>query len=110
MMENVMSKIFWSFCLALFLVGPALAQEEVTNSTENVCPGNWVLSKPSGWVITNETGTILALSGSTVILGCDKKPISLEANLDGVSVDVECAPSSIEKGLPDVVTISIVCE
>lgn|GEM_PF-4256546 len=105
-----MKKIFWSICFVLLLMGTSLAQEDATNSTENVCPGNWVLSKPSGWVITNENGVILPLSGSTVVLGCNRQPISLDGDLDGVSVDVDCAPSTVANALPDIVTISIVCK
>jgi len=105
-----MKKILWCICFVLLLAGTSVAQDDATNSTNNVCPGNWVLSKPSGWVITNEDGTVLPLSGRTVVLGCNRQPISLEGNLDGASVDVECAPSSVMNGLPDIITISIVCK
>lgn len=105
-----MNKIALSLCLILFLFGTAEAQEESSNSTESVCPGTWTLSNPSGWVITNETGTILPLSASTVILGCNKTPIPLERDLAGVTVDVVCAPSPVENGLADIITLSIVCK
>lgn len=104
-----MNKIVLTFCLAFILFGSAQAQEESSNATESACPGTWTLSNPSGWVITNETGTILPLSASTVVLGCNKTPISLESDLEGVSVDVVCAPSPAESGLADIITITIVC-
>jgi len=105
-----MKKLALTFCLVLILFGLAQAQEDSTNSTESVCPGTWTLSNPSGWVITNETGMILPLSANTVVLGCNKTPISLERDLEGVSVDVVCAPSPVANGLADIITISIVCK
>lgn len=105
-----MKKIALSFCLVLILFGTTQAQEESSNSTESVCPGTWILSNPSGWVIKNETGVILPLSASTVILGCNKTPIPLERDLAGSSVDVVCAPSPVENGLADIITITIVCK
>lgn len=105
-----MKKIALTLCLILILFGLAQAQEESTNATESACSGTWTLSNPSGWVITNETGTILPLSASTVVLGCNKTPIPLEKDLAGVSVDVLCAPSPVEGGLADIITISIVCK
>ncbi len=105
-----MKKIVLIFCLAFIFFGSAHAQEESSNSTESACPGTWTLAKPSGWVIMNETGMILPLSASTVVLGCNNTPISLESDLEGVSVDVVCAPSPVESGLADIISITIVCK
>jgi len=105
-----MKSFFLSICLVFLFTAAVHAEEGETNATDNLCQGYWTLSNHAGWVIQNKEGVILPLSGSTVIFGCGKTPVPLDADLAGVSVDARCAPSPVENGLPDVVSISIVCE
>lgn len=102
-----MRTLLVTICILIF-TGTAYAEEIDTNST-SICPGNWVLSKPSGWVVRNEEGMILPISAGTEILGCGKTPTFLTNDLAGVSVSIICAPSPVENGLPDIVSLTIVC-
>ncbi len=105
-----MKTLFLCICLMFLFAGAIHAEEGESNSTDNLCQGYWTLSNQAGWVIRNKEGVVLPLSASTVVFGCGKIPVSLEKDLSGVSVDARCAPSPVENGLPDVVSISIVCE
>ncbi|GAB6110917.1 hypothetical protein [Desulfomicrobium salsuginis] len=104
-MKSLLSTILLLFLAAV----PGFAADSETNSTEALCPGNWVIGNPYGWTVQNEVGTILPLSASTKIYGCDKNPISLDPELSGASVRVECAPSAVPNGTPDVVSVFIFC-
>jgi hypothetical protein len=103
-----MRTLLLAICILLF-TGVGYAEEGDTVSN-NACPGNWVLQKPSGWVVRNETGVILPLSAGTEILGCGQIPTSLSDDLTGASVSIVCAPSPVENGLPDIVSLRIICE
>lgn len=101
----------------IVLAGWAHAQElNVSNETddlsvsENICPGNWKLSNLAGWSIRNKDGMILPLSANSIVLGCDGRPISLDADLAGASVSIKCAPSGVVNGLPDVKTVIVRCK
>ena len=103
-----MRTLLLTICILIFTgVGYAEEGETIEN---NVCPGNWVLQKPSGWVVRNEAGVILPLSTGTEILGCGQLPTSLSNELAGASVSIICTPSPVENGLPDIVSLRIVCE
>jgi len=111
-----MSKAMVAIVIFLFLCGLAQAEgQELGNATdemsaaESVCPGNWVLSNLAGWAVRNEDGLILPLSADTAVIGCDGKLIALAADLSGMKVGVECAPSAIANGLPNVLTVTIWC-
>lgn len=103
-----MRTLLLTICILIFTgVGHAEEGDTIAN---NVCPGNWVLEKPSGWVVRNEAGVILPLSAGTEILGCGQLPTSLSDELTGVSVNITCTPSPVENGMPDIVSLRIVCE
>lgn len=104
-----MKRIIFSIIIMFFLSVSVYAQED-TNATDQTCPGNWILLNPSGWVVQNEFGVMLPLTAATQVFGCDKKAITLDEELSGVSVDIRCEPSAVENGLPDIVSIFIVCE
>ena len=103
-----MRTLLLTICILIFTgIGYA---EEGDRNIENACPGNWILEKPSGWVVRNEAGVILPLSAGTEILGCGQIPTSLSDDLTGVSVSIVCTPSPVENGLPDIVSLRIICE
>ncbi len=103
-----MKTLLLAVCILIF-AGVANAEEGGALSN-NACPGNWVLEKPSGWVVRNEEGTMLPLTSGTQILGCGQAPATLSDELSGVSVSIICTPPPVENGLPDIVSVSIVCE
>ncbi len=103
-----MKTLMLAICIFLFM-GNVHAENLDTNTT-NICPGNWVLSKPSGWVVRNEQGLILPISATTEVLGCSQTPLPLTNELLGVSVSITCAPPNVENGLPDIKSLTIVCE
>lgn len=102
--------IFVFSCGLAHAEGQALdnATDEIS-AMDSICPGNWVLSNLAGWSVRNEDGVILPLSVDTAVFGCDGKLIALNADLSGMKVGVECAPSGVEKGLPNVLTVNIWC-
>ena len=105
--------------LLLFIVIAGWARAEEQNwgnetaespVSESICPGTWTLSNLGGWVVRNGDGLILPLSANSAVFGCDRRPISLTTELSGTSVSIECVPSSIANGLPDVLTVNIWCK
>ena len=104
-----MKSLLSTILLLCLTAVPCLAADHETNATEALCPGNWVLGNPYGWTVQNEMGTILPLSAATKIYGCDKTPISLDPELSGASVRIQCAPSAVPNGMPDVVSVFIFC-
>ncbi|ACU91498.1 hypothetical protein Dbac_3426 [Desulfomicrobium baculatum DSM 4028] len=81
-----------------------------TNSTLNLCSGVWTLIKPAGWCVKDKSGTILPLTASTLVLGCDATPTELSDNLIDTIVDVKCSAPYTPEGIPDVESILIICE
>jgi hypothetical protein len=81
-----------------------------TNSSSNLCSGVWTLIKPAGWCVKDKSGTILPLTASTLILGCDATPAELSDNLIGTIVDIKCSAPYSPEGIPDVESILIICE
>ena len=112
-----MYKVKLTLLLFFVLTGWARAEKLNLNSetaeppvSESICPGSWTLSNLAGWVVRNEEGLILPLSANSAVFGCDGRPISLTPELSGTSASIECAPSSITNGLPDVLTVNIWCK
>lgn len=103
-MKNIALAIF-----ILIFAGIGNAEEGDT-ITSTACPGNWVLEKSSGWVVRNDAGMVLPLTSGTEIFGCGRIPAPLSDDLSGASVDIICTPSPVENGLPDVISLTIVCE
>ena len=86
------------------------ATDNFTNASNELCLGTWTLINPAGWCVQDESGTILPLSASTIILGCDKTPTSLSENLVGASVDINCTEPYVKGGLPEITSILIICK
>lgn len=105
-----MKKLFLLIFILFFCLYSAHAQESEKITTEPMCIGNWVLKNLGGWVLQNEMGVLLAVSGSTEIFGCDQKKIALTNDLSGTQVNIVCAPSPVENGLPDIVSVYIICK
>lgn len=105
-MKHIIAIIFFF----LLLTNTAFSAGEELDTQSRICPGMWTLLHSSGWVVQNEAGEIIPLTASTTVFGCDKKPISLEDDFSGVSVDIECTPSAVANGLPDIDSVFIVCE
>jgi len=112
-----MQKVTLILFLFIVSVGWARADEQNLNNetteplaSESICPGTWKLSNLGGWVVQNEAGLILPLSANSIVLGCDERPATLSPELSGASVSVECAPSIITNGLPDVLSVKIWCK
>jgi thioredoxin-related protein len=105
-----MKKIFILIILLLSFFCSAHAQDSEKMSTEPMCTGNWVLKNIGGWMLQNESGVLLPVSGSTEIYGCDQKKTPLTNDLSGVQANIICAPSPVENGLPDIVSIYIICK
>ena len=104
--------------LATLLYASAVYSEEIlANTTEpsgdrtqKYCPGNWSLLKSGTWAVRNKSGTIMPISASTVILGCDGSEVRLEDELAGASADITCAEPIVPNGLPTLKSVRIICE
>ena len=83
---------------------------ESTNSTTVTCNGDWVILNLDGWVVKNDSGVILPLSYNTTVIGCTKKPIKLYSELSGASVEINCMPSTVDSGLPNIKSVTIICK
>ena len=105
-----MKYIIIAFCMASFFSGFAYSEEISTNSEKKLCPGVWILTHESGWAVRNDEGIILPLSPSTIVLGCQKNPIVLFPELAVAKAEILCEPSSIKYGLPDIISVTVICE
>lgn len=98
------------FCILVLFCSNAYAEKNNSQPKEELCPGVWILMNVAGWSVGTESGIILPLSPNTVVLGCKKKPISLYPELAGAKAKIECKPSPLSFGLPDVLAITVICE
>lgn len=104
-----MKKILALATALLILSVSYVSSAEPINDNQD-CSGAWTLLNEHGWVVKNKNGIIIPLSYSTIIYGCDSKPIKLYSGLNKARVTIKCLPLEGKDQTPTIQKLYIICE